>query len=175
MQQLWNRQRKQNQRWQRAKVENKNHNDIPHSIEKELVQWFRAPSKKEQEKQKLRPDLRLSADASRVWEALKNEREAAIKAQGQKFEAKNWWLEKEDDDKGKKTRAKAAIEQMASTLTILGVKGLEYVTEDEEGKFILLSPEGSVTGVEEEEGGEGSSEGLPLVLPIRGPKSAGSP
>ena len=60
MQQLWNRQRKQDNRWLQAQVQSTDRADIPVPVEQELVAWFRAPSKREQEKPRLRPDLQLS-------------------------------------------------------------------------------------------------------------------
>ena len=80
---------KQDKRWLRAKVESKDRSGITVSVESELVRWFRAPVKKEQEKPNLRADLRLSTNAARVWKGLKAEKRAVMRAQGQKFEAED--------------------------------------------------------------------------------------
>ena len=107
-----------------------------------------------------------------------------MKAQGQKFEAQDWWPDEKRDDKEKRTKVKASMEEIASTLTILGVKGPKDVTEkkeeedveeDKEGDIVFVSPEGSVIGAEEDgDRSGGSIGGLSLVLPIRGSMSAGS-
>ena len=174
MQQLWNRQRKQDNRWLQATVVKTGRSVIPYPVEQELVQWFRAKSKREQEKPKLRPDLQLSTEAMQLWQLLKAERKAAMVAQGQKFEAEDWWLDGKDGKYSKKSKAKAPVEELDATMEMLGVKGEEYVEEDEEGNFVFLSPEGSVVGEEAEDeaeavvsnGGAGDS----LVLPFRGTK-----
>ena len=174
MQQLWNRQRKQDNRWLQAKVKSTDRSVIPYSVEQELVQWFRAGSKREQEKPKLRPDLQLSTEAMQVWQLLKAERKAAMAAQGQKFEAEDWWLDGKDSKNSKKSKAKAPLEELDATMEMLGVKGEEYVEEDEEGNFVFLSPKGSVVGEEGEGEGEGEAvvsdggAGGSLVLPFRG-------
>ena len=169
MQQLWNRYRKQDNRWLQAKVKSMGRSVIPHPIEQELVQLFRAPSKREQEKPKLRPDLRLSPEAMQLWQELKIERKAAMIAQGQNFEAEDWWLDGKGGEEGKKSKTRAQMEDTAATMEMLGARGEEYVEEDEEGNFVFLSPEGSVVGeedeVEEIDGGGGT--GGSLVLPIR--------
>ena len=90
-------------------------------------------------------------------------------AQGQKFEAEDWWLDGKDGEEGKKTKARAHMEELAVTMEMLGVKGEEYVVENEEGDFVFLSPGGSVVG-EEDEGEQvdsGGGIGGSLVLPIR--------
>lgn len=153
MRQLWKRQCKQDNRWLRAKVESKNRSGITVSVEYELIQWFRAPSKKEQERPKLRADLRLSIDAARVWEGLKAERRAAMRAQGQKFEAEDWWLEGGvGGEEKRRMRIREQMGELTSTMAILGIKGEEFVTENGEGNFVFLSPEGSVVGEDEGEG-----------------------
>ena len=173
MQELWNRQRKQDNRWLRSKVESKDRGGIPFPIEQELVQWFRAASKREQEKPKLRPDFNLSTEAMQIWQSLKAERKAAMAAQGQKFEAEDWWLEEKrgEEGKGKMTKARTVIEETAATMEGLGVEGEGYVVEDEDGNFVFLSPEGSVAGGDGEiEGEEAECEGGvggSLALPIR--------
>ena len=71
--------------------------------------------------------------------------------------------------KGKQSKARAQIEDMAATIEILGAKREEYVEEDKEGNFVFLSPEGSVVG-EEDVGKEidsGGGAGGSKVLPIR--------
>ena len=170
MQQLWNRQRKQDNRWLRAKVTCKDRSGIPYPVEQELVQWFRARSKREQEKPKLRPDLRLSPEAMQLWQELKAERKAAMIAQGQKFEAEDWWLDGKDVKDSNNTKARAQMGELSATMERLGAKGEEYVEEDEEGNFVFLSPEGSVVG--EEDAGEeiesGGVAGDSLILPFRG-------
>ncbi|KAM0794064.1 hypothetical protein BDR22DRAFT_895538 [Usnea florida] len=170
MQQLWNRHRKQDNRWLQAKVQMMGRSVIPYPIEQELVQWFRARSKREQEKPKLRPDLRLSPEAMQLWQLLRTERKAAMVAQGQKFEAEDWWLDGEDGNDLKKMKTKAQMGELSATMEMLGAKGEEYVEEDEEGNFVFLSPEGSVVG--EEDAGEeiesGGGAGDSLVLPFRG-------
>ena len=46
-----------------------------------------------------------------------------MEAQGQKFEAEDWWLEREDDEEGgKKARAR---EELSATMAVLGVRGEE--------------------------------------------------
>ena len=176
MQQLWNRQRKQDNRWLRAKVEAKDRSGISIPVERELVQWFRAPSKREQEQPKLRPDLQLSTEAMHVWQELKAERKTAMEAQGQSFEAEDWWVELKDEKEGGK-KAKAR-DEMTATMASLGVRGEEYVAENEEGNFVFVSPEGSVVGEEENEDDdddekEESGSAVSHVLAMRGPKPAG--
>ena len=153
MRRLWKRQCKQGNCWVPAKVESKNRSGITVSVESELVQWFRAPFKKEQERPKLRADLRLFTDAARIWEGLKAERRAAMRAQGQKFEAEDWWLEGgAGGEEKKRMRIREQMGELTSTMAILGIKGEEFVTENEEGDFVFLSPEGTVVG---EDGGGG--------------------
>ena len=175
MQQLWNRQRKQDNRWLRAKVQAKNRSGVSIPVERELVQWFRAPSKREQEKPKLRPDLQLSTEAMQIWQTLKTERKAAMEAQGENFEAEDWWLERGDGKEGGK-KAKAR-EEVSALMARLGVRGAVFVVENEEGNFVFVSPEGSVVGeAEEEEEDEGEKQGAVAVsqaLALRGPKPAG--
>ena len=179
MHELWSRQRKQDNRWLRAKVEAKDRSGVSIPVERELVQWFRAPSKREQEKPKLRPDLQLSTEAMQVWQGLKAERKAAMEAQGQKFEAEDWWVERKDEEKGKKAKA---ADKLSATMAILGVRGEEYVAENEEGNFVFVSPEGSVVGEEkdeeeevEDDEEEQQEESGPVsqILAMRGPKPAG--
>ena len=176
MQQLWNRQRKQDNRWLRAKVQAKDRSGVSIPVERELVQWFRAPSKREQEKPKLRPDLQLFTEAMQIWQGLKAERKAAMEAQGQKFEAEDWWLEGKADEGGKNVKAR---DELSTTMAILGVRGEEYVAENEEGSFVFVSPEGSVVGEEEEgeddDDGDEEEEGgaVSQILAMRGPKPAG--
>ena len=91
-------------------------------------------------------------------------------AQGQEFEAEDWWLDgKDGGEEGKKSMARAQMEDVAATMEMLGARGEEYVEEDEEGNFVFLSPEGSVVG--EEDAGEeidgGGGTGGSLILPIR--------
>ena len=169
MQQLWNRHRKQDNRWLQAKVKTTGRSVIPHPIEQELVQWFRAQSKREQERPRLRPDLRLSPEATKLWQELKEERKVAMVVQGQRFEAEDWWLDGKDQEEGKKSKARAQMEDVAATMEMLGAKGEEYVQEDEEGNFVFLSPEGSVVGEEDagEEVDSGGGVGGSLVLPFR--------
>ena len=182
MQALWTRQCKQDNRWLRAQVQSTDRAGIPAPVEHELVAWFRAPSKREQEKPRLRPDLQLSTEAMQVWQRLKAERKAAMEAQGQKFEAEDWWVERKEEEGGKKAKAR---DELSATMAILGVRGEEYVAENEEGNFVFVSPEGSVVGGEEEEeeedddddDGEKKEEdeggvGPSHVLAIRGPKPA---
>ena len=180
MQQLWFRQRKQDNRWLRAKVQAKSRSDISIPVERELVQWFRSPSKREQEKPKLRPDLQLSTEAMHVWQGLKAERKAAMEAQGEKFEAEDWWVErKSEEEEGKKGKAKGR-DDLNATMASLGVKGEEYVMENEEGNFVFVSPEGSVVGEEEEEDADDDDDdeqnesrvAMSQVLAMRGPKPA---
>ena len=86
-------------------------------------------SRKEQEKSKLHPDLRLSAEAMRVWQGVNTEREAAIEFLGQKFEAQDWRFSSKEDDVEKKNQSEAAIEEIATTLTTFGVKEPECVDQ----------------------------------------------
>ena len=61
------------------------------------------------------------------------------------------------------------MEDIATTMEMLGAKGKEYVEEDEGGNSVFLSPEGAVVG-EEDSGEEMDSEGgagRSIVLPIR--------
>lgn len=156
MQQLWNRQRKQDNRWLRARVQSQDRGGITVPIERELVHWFHSPSKREQEKLELRPDLQLSAGAMLVWRRLKAERKAAKDAQGQNFEAEDWWLEVGDE--GKKMKTREQMDELSSMMAILGIRRQEDVREDEEGNFVFASPEGSVVGVEEKEEVEDDEE-----------------
>ena len=159
MRQLWNRQCKQDNRWLRAKVERNHRSGITIDVERELIGLFRAPSKREQEKLKLRPDLQLSIDAKRLWEDLRAERRTAMAAQGQKFEAEDWWLEGEAGEEGKTTSARERMEELTAMMGILGVRGQEFVAENEDGEFVFLSPEGSVVGEGEEDEDEDEDDG----------------
>ena len=42
------------------------------------------------------------------------------------------------------------MQELTATMAVMGVKGEEFVMENEEGNFVFLSPEGSVVGEEEE-------------------------
>ena len=76
-----------------------------------------------------------------------------MRAQGQKFEAEDWWLERgAGGEEKKRMRIREQMGELTTTMAILGIKGEEFVTENEEGNFVFLSPEGSVVG---EEGGGG--------------------
>ena len=76
-------------------------------------------------------------------------------AQDQRFEAEDWWLERGAGEEGKKTTVWGQMEEVTTMMAMLGVKGEEYVVENEDGDFVVMSPEGSVVG----EGEEGEDEG----------------
>ena len=90
-------------------------------------------------------------------------------AQGQKFEAEDWWVAGKDVKDSNNTKAKTQMGELSATMERLGAKGEEYVEEDEEGNFVFLSPEGSVVGEEDadEEIDSVGGAGGPLVLPFR--------
>ena len=61
------------------------------------------------------------------------------------------------------------MEDMATTMEMLGAKGEDYVEKDEEGNFVFVSSEGSLVGAEYagEEIDSGGGAGGSLVLPFR--------
>ena len=76
-----------------------------------------------------------------------------MRAQGQKFEAEDWWLEGGvGGEEKRRMRIREQMGELTSTMAILGIKGEEFVTENGEGNFVFLSPEGSVVGEDEGEG-----------------------
>ena len=72
-------------------------------------------------------------------------------------------------------------DELSATIAMLGVRGAEYVVENEEGNFVFVSPEGSVVGEEEDEDDDDEVEeeeekggvAVSQVLAMRGPKPAG--
>ena len=83
-----------------------------------------------------------------------------MRAQGQKFEAEDWRLEGGAGEERKKTRMREQMEELTATMAVLGVKGEEFVTENEEGNFVFLGPEGSVVGEEEDNDDERDDQSI---------------
>jgi len=127
-------------------------------IEQELRAHTHKPDEK-QKKTRLSLEPELSRKAAEFWRALQDQRRAAIAAQGQPFEAVDWWVRKSggggNGEEARKDKMSKAIQSLSARMKELGVKG-------EDGQMDEL---GVDVEEEKEEGSEFKEMGPPEPAP----------